>query len=367
MKEIISNKAKKNLNKILPFGFFWFLFSLIYLFLEKGILGDMLMYPDTTIPYNFERKVIITLGSAIITGLLVGITEVLFLKNLFIKKSFTKKIILKSVLYLVLMIVFLLFNRAINATIELNTTFWNSKVWEITLLFISSFTFWSIQIYLATIIGLTLFYSEISDTLGDQVFLNFIKGKYHSPIEEDRIFMFLDMKSSTTIAEKLGHIVYFEFLKEYYVDLSNSILNYSGEIYQYVGDEVVISWKIKNGLKNNNFLKCFFAMKLALENQAKKYTLKYGIEPSFKAGIHSGKVTAGEIGILKKDIIYTGDVLNTSARIQSLCNTYSVDLLLSEHLIQSIEQDVAFQSIPIGTCELRGKSKKINLFTITQK
>ena len=73
--------------------------------------------------------------------------------------------------------------------------------------------------------------------------------------------MFLDMKSSTTIAESLGHVKYFEMLKEYYSDLSDPIIKYSGEIYQYVGDEIVVSWKLKNGLQNNNCIQCFFAMK----------------------------------------------------------------------------------------------------------
>jgi adenylate cyclase len=90
---------------------------------------------------------------------------------------------------------------------------------------------------------------------------NFFTGKYHIPIVEERIFMFLDMKASTTIAENLGHVKYFEMLKEYYSDISNSIIKYSGEIYQYVGDDIVVSWKLKNGLQNNNCVECFFCYK----------------------------------------------------------------------------------------------------------
>ena len=148
--------------------------------------------------------------------------------------------------------------------------------------------------------------------------------------------MFLDLKSSTTIAEKLGHIEYFKMLKEYYADLSAPIVHYGGEIYQYVGDEIIITWKPKKGFANNNCLRCFFAMEDSIKRQAKKYQLKFGVIPTFKAGLHLGKATIGEIGVIKKEITFSGDVLNTTARIQALCNTHKVNLLMSEKIIKGL-------------------------------
>ncbi|MGR3301112.1 MAG: hypothetical protein ACUZ8I_01275 [Candidatus Scalindua sp.] len=52
--------------------------------------------------------------------------------------------------------------------------------------------------------------------------------------------MFLDLKSSTTIAEEIGHRRYFEFISDFIADVTTPILNNHGEIYQYVGDEIVI-------------------------------------------------------------------------------------------------------------------------------
>ena len=176
--------------------------------------------------------------------------------------------------------------------------------------------------------------------------------------------MFLDMKSSTTIAESLGHVKYFEMLKEYYADLSEPVTRFSGEIYQYVGDEMVISWKLKNGLKKNNCLLCFFEMKKALGGQSKKYHSRFGCLPEFKAGFHVGRVTTGEIGVIKKEIIFTGDVLNTTARIQGLCNKYKVDVLLSGELIKRLEGIEDLQLKAIGEAELRGRDERIELFTV---
>ena len=153
-------------------------------------------------------------------------------------------------------------------------------------------------------------------------------------------------------------------LREYFSDLSDSIIEYSGEIYQYVGDEIVVSWKLKNGLQNNNCIQCFFAMKAAIKKQTKKYNEKFGLLPGFKAGFHLGKVTTGEIGVIKKDIIFTGDVLNTTARIQGLCNTYKVDILISDHLMKNLHLHSQFQIKTLGENELRGRDERIKLFTI---
>ena len=205
---------------------------------------------------------------------------------------------------------------------------------------------------------------EISDNIGQGVLLNFFKGKYHQPIEEERIFMFLDMKSSTTIAEKLGHVEYFKMLKAYYSDLSDPIVEHAGELYKYVGDEVIISWTLQKGLSNNNCLNCFFAMKQALKQQATKYHATFGLLPTFKAGLHYGKVTTGEIGVIKKEITFTGDVLNTTARIQGLCNDYQTDVLISAQLVELLNLDEEFQLQELGETELRGRNEKIDLFTI---
>jgi len=176
--------------------------------------------------------------------------------------------------------------------------------------------------------------------------------------------MFLDMKSSTTIAEKIGHVRYFEMLRMYFSDLSDPIVQCSGEIYQYVGDEIVISWKLKNGSNGNQCIQCFFEMKAAIESQAEKYMAHFGLVPGFKAGLHIGNVTTGEIGVVKKEIIFTGDILNATSRIQGLCNAYQVDILLSEQLVQRLDLSSHFQIDTLGESELRGKDEKMKLFSI---
>lgn len=237
-------------------------------------------------------------------------------------------------------------------------------MWNKYYAFFFSITHLSTILQLSFSLLVSLLYAEIGEHLGHHVLLNFFTGKYHKPISENRIFMFADMKSSTSMAEELGHIVYFDLLQSYYHDLSNAIIKNKGEVYQYIGDEIVISWKSEEGIRNNNCINCFFQMKKDLQAQKEQYVQKYGMYPDFKAALHCGPVTTGEIGALKKEIFFTGDVLNTTSRIQGLCAAYQTDLLLSKTLLNQLRLPSSYTVKMVDKVHLRGKTEPLAIATI---
>ena len=205
----------------------------------------------------------------------------------------------------------------------------------------------------------------IRDKFGPITFVNFLKGKYLRPKREERIFMFMDLKSSTTIAERLGEERYFNFLNDTFSTATPGILSTQGEIYQYVGDEIVISWLTKKGVNRANCINCYYKMIALLKDKSDYFDETYGTQPLFKAGLHFGHVITGEMGIVKREIVYSGDVLNTASRIQSLCNEMNTDLLVSNDLIQRIDLRELHKKIKsIGEIVLRGKQEKIELVTL---
>lgn len=359
----LTASAKLNFFRIIPFGLIWLVFGIVYSLLERGLLGELHYYPSTGNPYNFSKAIFITSVLALVLGLLIGTIEILYLHKSFLRDSFIRKLLFKTAIYALIIILFLLVITATYNSFELKTNVLDKSVWKNVGIFFSNFAFWSVELYIASIIGVTLFYTEVSENMGRGVLNNFLTGKYHTPKEEKRIFMFLDMKSSTTIAEKLGHVRYFEMLREYFSDLTEAIIIHSGEIYQYVGDEMVVSWTLKTGLSNNNCIQCFFSMKEKMKTQKEKYDKKFGIRPEFKAGFHFGNVITGEIGVIQKDIIFTGDVLNTAARIQGLCNLYEVDILISGQLMEKLQPPFPFTIEALGESELRGRDEKITLYS----
>jgi adenylate cyclase len=217
----------------------------------------------------------------------------------------------------------------------------------------------------STITAITQFSFLMNTKFGPGVFWKIVTGKYRIPKAAERIFMFLDLNSSTTIAENLGEVNYHRFLKDFFAHVTNPIINNYGEIYQYVGDEIIVGWNLAKGVRNNHCLQCFFEIKKEIEKHRDYYYQAYGLVPTFKAGIHSGKVIAGEIGIIKRDITYSGDVLNTTARIRSMCKELNVEFIASSELLLHLLSTDQFNIRKLGSFELRGKKKKIELSSLT--
>ncbi len=208
------------------------------------------------------------------------------------------------------------------------------------------------------------FIIQVNKKYGPGILLPLLLGKYKTPIEEERIFMFMDLKSSTTLAEKIGHLKYSAFIRDSFMDINQVVSSFNAEIYQYVGDEIVLSWKMKEGIRNSSCILFFFACQRQFHNRVDYYQNNYGFLPQFKAGLHGGIVTAIEIGEIKRDIAYHGDVLNAAARIQNLCNEHNKTLLVSAELLWKMKLDPSFWIQSLGAITLRGKKSQVEIASI---
>ncbi len=208
----------------------------------------------------------------------------------------------------------------------------------------------------------TQLYLEINDKYSPGVFLDIISGKYIQPKIENRIIMFLDLKDSTPIAEKLGHQQYFLFIREFIYAVSLAIIEHDGIIYQYVGDEVVVSWKY-NKVNMRQCLASLIVARKNIQKKSERFRRKYGIVPEFRVGIHTGDVTVGEIGIIKKDLAMSGDTMNTTARIRSACNELNQKFIVSKDFADKSGLQ-PFQIKSLGLIDLKGKAEGVELFSL---
>ncbi len=218
-------------------------------------------------------------------------------------------------------------------------------------------------LYWSLLMAATMLLVRLSDQHGNGG-VGHLTGIYHKPRQELRVFMFLDMRSSTSIAEELGHVKYFQLLNELFSDITDPIVDSRGEIYQYVGDEISVSWPLRKGIGKQRCIRCFLEIRAKLQRRAAYYESRYGIVPGFKAGFHYGEVTTGEVGLVKKERIYSGDVVNTAARIQNSCNEHGVDNLLSKELLDLLAPIAPLPVREIGSIALKGKRSTVSLWTI---
>jgi adenylate cyclase len=293
----------------------------------------------------------------LLVGTIVGICEEFLFLEKFRKKSYLFLLLFRTVVYSA---VFAFFELSINS---------------ISKFFISDLSL-SESIYFAFYkenylrdLGIITFISVLAISLiqikrlhrpGD--LLKYITGKYHRPEEIDKIFLFIDLNSSTAIAEKIGNIKYSSFLIDYYHDMTGAILMSKAEIYQYIGDEIVLTWSLTDGIKHSRCINCFFDIKNNIELNKESYLNKYGVYPQFKAALHAGKVSVTWIGSIKKEIVYHGDVLNTTSRIQDECNKHNQCFLISNYILENIKVPEYLKSEFVGELQLKGKQKKVKIY-----
>lgn len=220
----------------------------------------------------------------------------------------------------------------------------------------------AIYFYIICVDIFMLIQRQINLLIGENNLGKLIHGKFYTPREEERIFMFLDLQSSTQHAEKLGHIKYSMMIQDCFNDLG-VVIEDEAEIYQYVGDEVILTWELKNGLRNQNCINAFYNFKKRLNKKKKKYLKKYNCVPFFKAGLNSGVVIVTEVGKYKKEIAYHGDTINTAARIQGKCNEFKQELLISKNLKEQLAT-TKFIFNELGKIAFKGKEKEVPIFAV---
>lgn len=301
----------------------------------------------------FVREIIVFLMSAVMGYLLVFSLKQLFRNHLLWVSLLLKSLFLVVAAFAMNALLYAL--SSVQSSIPLESSFHNLfyEIQHIHLL-IQKISYWLILIVVTQLV------IEINEKYSPGVFIDILLGKYVNPKTENRIVVFIDLSDSTTIAEKLGHTQYFKFIRDFIYDISNALIEYDGRIYQYVGDEIVVSWMYSE----KNITKCLKAIIEArkhIQRDSTRFKRDYDTIPEFRVGIHLGEVTVGEIGVIKKDIAMSGDTMNTTARIRSACSELNKKFIVSKDFIDksSLEE---FQSESLGLVELKGKRKEIELF-----
>ena len=86
------------------------------------------------------------------------------------------------------------------------------------------------------------------------------------------------------------------------------------------------------------------------------FTNNYDIVPEYKAGMHMGTVTVGQVGISKKELVMSGNTINTASRIRSACTDLNQKFLVSKDIIDILEMK-DWQSESMGEVDLKGKNE----------
>ena len=319
----------------------------VWITLSSSLLGAMFAYAENR-PHGIADFVNTELHGVVAGGLNGGILssfEILVLRGAYGARlrqlPFLPYLALRSLLYLgIILLVLIASNLRVGITRA------------------------DIAFSLALSLGFNLLLG-VNDLLGPGVLFAFVAGRYYHPRREERILLFIDMRASTAIAERLGEERFLDFLNRFITDLSLAIAEAGGEIHKYVGDEIIATWTLAAGLNEAACVRACFAALYRLAARGPAYERDFGCRADFRAGLHCGSVVVGELGYLKKEIALIGDSMNTAARIQEACRETGCRVLASAALIERIGAlPVGVTGRSLGPLPMRGKEQPIVLYAL---
>lgn len=333
------------------------------------IIGGIVLGPVFTV-FSDGFTAIFPYINAVIIGfsvaLLVALLELYVFTKRIRKLTFLTILLLRTGLYMVCITIITFLILVFARTIRYNMSFSAVLKSEEFQRFMYEGHFIIIIVYILAIAFTVNFTRQMSRKMGQGVLLSFITGKYYRPIQQERIFMFMHIMHSDHIMQKLGHTQSYQFLNDFIYDVTEPILVHRGVIYQYVDDEIVVSWDMKHGLKNAHCIRTFFAAKRAIYENREHYYNQYGLVPQLQAGFHCGPVIIGEIGDIKSEIAFYGDIMNTTSRIVAQCTSLNKTLLISVHLMSKLTLPAIYESEACGHIQLKGKEKPMELHTVEE-
>jgi adenylate cyclase len=347
----ISEVNKYRVKTVLFIAFFWTLIDTLVVLTLNRLPAN----------HNNIRSILLRECILFLMSLIMGYLLVFSLKKLFRNFHLWAAFLIKSLILLVAAFLIQLLLYAANSIsiwgLPISGAFHNfyGAMFNINWL-LQKISYWLILFIITQLV------IEINEKYSPGVFIDILFGKYINPKEEKRIVMFLDLKNSTSIGEKLESKQYFKFIREFIYQVSDALIQYGGNIYQYVGDEIVVSWPYSN--KNvKNCMRALLRAHKNLQKSSDRFRSYYGIVPEYRVGIHIGNVTVGEIGIIKKDLAMSGDTMNTAARIRSACSELNEKYIASKNFIEHADLK-SWQVKSLGRVELKGKEKEVELFSL---
>ena len=172
--------------------------------------------------------------------------------------------------------------------------------------------------------------------------------------------LFSDIRSFTSIAEKMTADETFVFINEYLAELGPVVRKNNGFIDKYIGDAIMAIFTTAD-----DAVKAGTDMFLALERfNAERCTEDITIG----VGIHTGEVMLGTIGEKSRmEGTVIGDVVNLAARLEDLTKDYSSALLISEQTKKELTECERYTIFFVDEVLAKGKRIPTKIYGVDRR
>lgn len=182
---------------------------------------------------------------------------------------------------------------------------------------------------------------------------------------KDCAILFSDIRSFTSISEKLKPEEVVDFLNQYMTAMVSCVKRNKGYVDKFIGDAIMATWGALKSVDNNSehAVKAALEMRDALiefnkgRGTAKKPALRIGI------GVNHGPVVSGQIGSDEKmEYTVIGDAVNLASRMEGLTKNFGIDIAVSEDV--QVETKKLFKFQDLDTIPVKGKAKPQRVYAV---
>jgi len=205
---------------------------------------------------------------------------------------------------------------------------------------------------------------RIHSLVGARVLFNFLLGRYYRPMREQQVFMFVDFLDARGLSNRLGDIRAQSLISAVLFDIDAAINEFGGETHRYIGDELVVTWPFERAVKDARCLRCALGIAALLRANAERYRSGYGEMPRLRIAVHGGPVVVSEIGDDRREIVYFGDTINTTARLRGLAKTIQRSLVISAALLEHMRLPDGARAEDMGAFALSGKAQETRVYAV---
>ena len=181
--------------------------------------------------------------------------------------------------------------------------------------------------------------------------------------EREVTVLFCDIEGFTQLSELKSPTEMLDALNTFFSGVSNIIEAHGGVVDKYIGDAVmaIFGAPLHDDKHASNAINCAIEMCKSADDLVCKLELENSY-CNFGIGVHTGIVVAGNIGSVNR-LNYTviGDTVNVASRVEGQTRVFNTKLVATE---ATVKQCPHINFISLGDVKLKGRSEKIEVFTI---
>ncbi len=177
--------------------------------------------------------------------------------------------------------------------------------------------------------------------------------------------LFSDIRSFTSITEKLPPQQLTRLLQEYFSEMTDTVFATDGIVDKYIGDAIMAfgGAPIEQPDQADRAVRTAIDMTKRLRKLQEKWAGEGLPVLDIGIGINLGIATVGNFGSARRfDYTVIGDTVNAASRIESLNKEHHSHIIISESTKQQLT--VSVQTRDLGEVHVRGKDKPVRIFEV---